>query len=184
MIHYSLFPLIHYSYIQLNHYLTKVYCLISLEKAFLYYNYSTKPEMGWYVRNVSELQSPSRVISFTGPTRRLITHQAISWTQQLYKDKHTQVVAQKYHHPNPYTPLRQNTVTDPMKICPICSPGFPTSNLFLYGDSIHLHIHCTNVHIQHTRTRSNEDISIAIKHLGALFPHVPYMLNRNGYVRV
>ena len=76
---------------------------------------ATKPEMGWYARNMSELQSPNRTIGFTGTTRRLITHQATSWTQQLYKDKHTRAVAQKYHQPNPYTPLRKNTVTDPIK---------------------------------------------------------------------
>ena len=39
---------------------------------------ATKPEMIWYVRNMSELQSPNRTIGFMGPTRRLITHQATS----------------------------------------------------------------------------------------------------------
>ena len=39
---------------------------------------ATKPEMGWYARNMSELQSPNRTIGFMGPTRRLITHQATS----------------------------------------------------------------------------------------------------------
>ena len=120
-----------------------------------------------------------RIISYyiVGPTRRLITHQATSWTQQLYKDKNARASTQTYHHPNPYTPLRENTVTDPMKICPFCSKGSPISDLFLHGDSIHLHIHCTNVHIQNTRTRSNTDISTAIKHLGALLSHAPYPHN-------
>ena len=36
---------------------------------------ATKPETGWYARNMSELQSPNRTIGFMGPTRRLITHQ-------------------------------------------------------------------------------------------------------------
>ena len=39
---------------------------------------ATKPEMGWYARNMSELQSSNRTIGFTGPTHRLITHQATS----------------------------------------------------------------------------------------------------------
>ena len=44
---------------------------------------ATKPEMGWYARNMYELQQPNCTIGFMGPTRRLITHQATSWTQQL-----------------------------------------------------------------------------------------------------
>ena len=43
----------------------------------------TKPEMGWYARNMYELQQPNCTIEFMGPTRRLIAHQATSWTQQL-----------------------------------------------------------------------------------------------------
>ena len=89
--------------------------IASAYQAELILRQSTKPEMGWYARNMSELQSPNRTIGFIGPTRRLITHQATSWTQQLYKDKNVRASAQKYHHPNPYTPLRENTVTDPMK---------------------------------------------------------------------
>ena len=42
---------------------------------------STNPRMGWYARNMSELQSPNRTIRFTGLTRILITHQTTSWTQ-------------------------------------------------------------------------------------------------------
>ena len=95
--------------------------IASAYQAELILRLSTKPEMGWYARNMSELQSPNRTIGFIGPTRRLITHQATSWTQQLYKDKNARASAQQYHHPNPYTPLRENTVTDPMKICPFCS---------------------------------------------------------------
>ena len=64
---------------------------------------ATKPEMGWYARNMSELQSPNRNTSFTGSTRHLITQQATSWTQQLYKDKHARVAAQRYNHSDPYT---------------------------------------------------------------------------------
>ena len=41
---------------------------------------ATKPEMGWYARNMPELQLPNRIIGFTGPTRRLIMHQATSCT--------------------------------------------------------------------------------------------------------
>ena len=53
-----------------------------------------KPEMGWYARNMSDLQSSNRTIGFMGPTRRLITHQATSWTQKLYKDTNTRRDAQ------------------------------------------------------------------------------------------
>ena len=126
---------------------------------------------------MSELQSPNCTIGFTGPKRRLTTHQATSWTQQLYKDKHACTAAEKYHHPNPYTPFRATTVTDPMKICPFCAPRSSASTLFLHGDSIHLHVHCTNVHIQHTQNRSNTDISTAIQNLGALLSHAPYPHN-------
>ena len=41
----------------------------------------TKPEMGWYARNMSEIQPPDRTIGFEGPIRHLTTHQATSWTQ-------------------------------------------------------------------------------------------------------
>ena len=56
---------------------------------------ATKPEMGWYARNMAELQKPNRTIGYMGPTRRLITHQATSWTQQLYKDTDTRRDAQR-----------------------------------------------------------------------------------------
>ena len=42
---------------------------------------ATKPEMGWYARNMPELQLPNRTIGIAGPTRRVITHQATSWTK-------------------------------------------------------------------------------------------------------
>ena len=63
---------------------------------------TTKPEISWYTRNMSELQSPNRTIWFTGPTRRLVTHQTTSWTEQLYKNTHTQGPHNNYtilHHP-------------------------------------------------------------------------------------
>ena len=44
-------------------------------------------------------------------------------------------------------------------------------------DSIYLHVHCTNVHIQHIRTRSNTEISTAIRYLVALLSHAPYPHN-------
>ena len=47
---------------------------------------ATKPEMGWYARNMSELQTPNRTIGCMDSTRRLITHQVTNWAQQLYKD--------------------------------------------------------------------------------------------------
>ena len=64
-----------------------------------------------------------------------------------------------------------------MKKIPFCAPLYPTSILYLHWDSIHLHVHCSNVHIQHTRSRSNIDISTALRHLGALFSHAPYPYN-------
>ena len=39
---------------------------------------ATKSKMGWYVRNMHELQKQNRTIGFMGPTRRLITHQTTS----------------------------------------------------------------------------------------------------------
>jgi len=81
---------------------------------------ATKPEMGWYARNMVELQKPNRTIGYMGPTRRLITHQATSWTQQLYKDTDTRRDAQRLHHPHPTTPMKATAVTDAMKICPFC----------------------------------------------------------------
>ena len=59
----------------------------------------SQPEMGWYARNMLKSHPPNRTIGFTGPTRRLITHQAISLTQHLYKDKYTQTEVQQIHHP-------------------------------------------------------------------------------------
>ena len=38
----------------------------------------TKPERGWYARNMTALQLPNRTIRFMGYTKYLITHQAIS----------------------------------------------------------------------------------------------------------
>ena len=111
-----------------------------------------------------------------GPTRRLITHQATSWTQQLYKDKNTRMDAQKFHHPDPTTPLAATTVTDTMKVCPFCDDSTQIHQIHLHGDSIHLHIHCTNSQLRLTRDTSNTDITMALKHLGALFQHAPYDL--------
>ena len=37
---------------------------------------ATKPEMGWHAQNMPELQPPNQTTGFTGPTHRLITHQA------------------------------------------------------------------------------------------------------------
>ena len=65
---------------------------------------STMPELGLHARNISELQSPNRTLDFMGPTHHLITHQAIGWTQQLYKDKYSRAAAQQYRNPHPYTP--------------------------------------------------------------------------------
>ena len=108
---------------------------------------ATKPEMGWYACNMHELQNPNRTIGVMGPTRRLITHQATSWTQHLYKDKDSRLAAQRYHHPHPAKPLTKDPVTDTMKLCPFCSDTDDNPQMYLHGDSIHLHLHCTNTHL-------------------------------------
>ena len=49
--------------------------IASAYQAELILRLATKPEMGWYARNMSEVQSPNRTFGFTGSTRRVITHQ-------------------------------------------------------------------------------------------------------------
>ena len=110
---------------------------------------STNPRMGWYARNMSELQSPNSTINFKGPIRRLITYQATSWTQQLYKDKYSPAVAQQYHHPHPYTSLLKNTVIDSMKICLFYARSLANHNLYLTGTTNthqikYRHLDCTS----------------------------------------
>ena len=143
----------------------------------------TKPEMGWYTRNMPELQPPNRTIGFTEPTHRLITHQVASWTQQLYKDKHTRTTAQARNHPNPSTPIAKITVTDTMKIYPFCDPMRHTPHRLLHGDSIHLHAHCSNTHLTRICDHSNTDIFTALYHLGILFTHslYPHNLGRGPF---
>ena len=81
---------------------------------------ATKSEMDYYVRNMVKLQPPPLYIGFMGPTRRVITHQAIIWTYQLYKDKNTRVETQLLHHLHPATPLATTTVIDTMEIHLFC----------------------------------------------------------------
>ena len=111
------------------------------------------------------------------PTRRLITHQTTSWTQQLYKDTDTRRDAQRLHHLHPTTPMKATAVTDAMKICPFCVTS-DTSCVdpvhYLHGDSIHLHVRCSNTDLQQTRDASNVDIATALQHLDALIQHSPY----------
>ena len=108
---------------------------------------SIKPEIGWYARNMAELQKSNRTIGFMGPTRRLITHQATSCTQQLYKDSDARRDAQWLHHPCPTTPMTTTAVTDAMKICPFCDTSRNITLQHLHGDIIHLHIHCSNTNL-------------------------------------
>jgi len=61
-----------------------------------------------------------------------------------------------------------------MKLCPFCDPTQHTTHHLLHGDKIHLHVHCSNVHLTHIRDQSNTDISTALYHLGILFTHSPY----------
>ena len=135
---------------------------------------ATKPEMGWYAHNMAELQKTNRTIGYMDPTRRLITHQTTSWTQQLYKDTDTRRDAQRLHHPHPTTPMKTIAVTDAMKICPFCDTSVDSTLRYLHGDSIHLHVHCSNTDLQQTRDASNVDIATALQHLGALILHSPY----------
>ena len=65
-------------------------------------------------------------------------------------------------------------MTEAMQICPFCDPTQPTTHHFLHGDSIHLHVHCSNTNLKHIREQSNTDISTALLHLGILFTHSPY----------
>ena len=109
-----------------------------------------------------------------GPTRRLITHQATSWTQQLYKDTDTRWDAQRLHHPHPTTPMKTTAVTDTMKIYPFCSTSDDNTLQYLHGNSIHLHVHYSNTDLQQTRDASNVDIASALQHLGSLIQHSPY----------
>ena len=58
-----------------------------------------------------------------------------------------------------------------MKICPFCDTSdISVDNTvhYLHGDSIHLHVHCSNTDLQQTRDTSNVDIDITLKHLGVL----------------
>ena len=145
---------------------------------------ATKPKMGWYARNMAESQKPNRTIGYMGPTRRLITHQATSWTHQLYKDTDTRRDTQRLHHPHPTTPMKTTAVTDAMKICLFCDTSDTSGDdpiHYLHGDSIHLHVHCSNTNIQQTRDASNVDIATALQHLGALIQHSPYT-RRNACV--
>ena len=91
---------------------------------------ATKLKMGWYASNMRELQSPNRTIGFIGPTRRLITYLATSWTQQLYKDTITRRDAQKFHNPEPSAPLSVTTVTYAMKVCPFCDDSAKPPNTY------------------------------------------------------
>ena len=109
---------------------------------------ATKPEMGWYALNMAELQKSNRTFGIIGPTRRLITHQATSWTHQLYKDNATRRDAQRLHHPHPTTLMTTTAVTDAMKICPFCDTSSSNTLQYLHGDSINLHIHCSNTNLQ------------------------------------
>ena len=135
---------------------------------------ATKPKMGWYARNMAELQKPNRTISFMSPTRRLNTHQATSRTQQLYKDNDTRRDTQRLHHPHPTTPMTTTTVTNAMRMCLFCDTSSSSTLQYLPGNSINFHVHCSNTNLQQTRDASNVDIAIALQHLGALILHSPY----------
>ena len=63
-----------------------------------------------------------------------------------------------------------------MKVCPFCDTSDTSVDntlQYLHGDSIHLHVHCSNTDLQQTRDASNVDIATALQHLGALIQHSP-----------
>ena len=64
-----------------------------------------------------------------------------------------------------------------MIVCTFCDDSTPDHQPHLHGDSIHMHIHCTNAQLQLTHEASNTDIAVALNHLRALFQHVPYDLH-------
>ena len=99
---------------------------------------------------MSKLQSLNRTIGFKEPTRRLITHQAPSWTHHLYKIRHTRKVAQQLHHPHLSTPLAKNTVTDTMKICSFYDQSDVSYCLYLHGvASTYMYTVPTNIFNRH-----------------------------------
>ena len=130
--------------------------------------------MGWYARHTQELQPPNRTIGYTGPTRRLLTHQATSWTQHLYKLQTARTLVAHTHHPHEH--IKPTTITNTMKTCSFCSTQTQNTALqpLIHGDSGHLHNHCTNAHITLTKHRSNVDISQAIRSLSTLLNNIPY----------
>ena len=130
--------------------------------------------MGWYARNMAKLESSNRTIRFICPKRHLITHQATSWTHQLYKDKDTRAEAQELHHPDSATLLATITDTDTMKVSSFCETTHEHHYMHLHGDSIYMHIKYSDTQFQHTYDASNTNISTSLTYLGALFQHAPY----------
>ena len=130
----------------------------------------TKPEMGWYARHAHELELSNRTIGYTGSIHRLLIHQATSWTQHLYKSQTARTLVAQTHHP----PEQIKPTT--MKTCPFCTTPLQTTGLqpLLYGDSVHLHNHCTNQHITLTKHRSNVYIAHVIQALSTLLSNTPY----------
>ena len=63
-----------------------------------------------------------------------------------------------------------------MKMCIFCDDSTPNHQIHLHGDSIHLHIHCTNAQLQLTHDASNTHIAVVLKHIGALFQYALYDL--------
>ena len=63
-----------------------------------------------------------------------------------------------------------------MKVCSFYDDSTQVHQIHLHGDITHLHIHYTNTQLQLTRDASNTDVTVVLKHLGALFQHVPFDL--------
>ena len=63
-----------------------------------------------------------------------------------------------------------------MKVYPFYKDTNVQQLMHLHGDSIHMHIHCSSNQLQHTYNASNIHITLALKYLGVLFEHTPYLL--------
>ena len=63
-----------------------------------------------------------------------------------------------------------------MKVYPFYEGTNAHTLLHLHGDSIHMYIHCSSPYLEQTHDVYNIDISLAPRHLGALFAHTPYLM--------
>lgn len=103
---------------------------------------ATKHDMGWYARNMVELQPLNRTIGLIGTARRYISHQVTSLKQQLCKNTNTRAHTQRLHHTRLNTSFAATAVTDTMKIYPFYDTTHEQHQTHLHCDEIHMLIHC------------------------------------------